>query len=131
MIERLTQALQAEGDLAYAIVFGSTARGTARGGSDLDVAVSYAGRRRPATPEIGSLVARLEAATSARIDLTLIDEAPPALAYRVFRDGRTLLLRDRGALVARKAEAILEYLDFRPIEQLTASGVLAAARRDR
>ncbi len=38
------------------------------------------------------------------------------------------MVRDRGALVSRKARAILEYLDFRPVEELCASGVLAAAR---
>jgi len=131
VIEVLTRALQAEDALAYAILFGSAARGAARTGSDLDVAVAYAHGRRPAPLEIGSLTARLEALTGARVDLVLIDEAPPGLAYRIFRDGHLLVLRDRSALVARKAKAILEYLDFRPIEELAASGVLEAARRGR
>jgi hypothetical protein len=39
--------------------------------------------------------------------------------------------KDRGALVERKTRAILEYLDFRPIEELAARGVLAAAARGR
>lgn len=131
MIEVLTRALEAEDGLAYAILFGSTARGTARRGSDLDVAVAYTHGRRPATLEIGSLIARLEAATGVRVDLVLIEEAPPAVAYRIFRDGRVLVRRDRTAFVARKAKAIVDYLDFRPLEQLTAAGVLSAARRGR
>ena len=50
---------------------------------------------------------------------------PPGLAYRVFRDGVVLLARDRVALVERKVRAILEYLDFQPIERAFSEAVLA------
>jgi hypothetical protein len=73
-------------------------------------------------------VSRLESAAGKRVDLVLLEEVPPAIAYRFFRDGVEILVRDRSALVNRKARAILEYLDFRPIEELCASGVLTAAR---
>jgi len=61
----------------------------------------------------------------------LVDEAPPALAYRVFRDGRVLCLRDRPAFVRAKARAILEYLDFKPVQDLCVRGALKAAARGR
>ena len=64
-------------------------------------------------------------------DLVLIDAAPPGLAYRVFRDGVVLVVADRAAFVERKAKAILEYLDFRWVEEACAQGVLAAAARGR
>ena len=50
---------------------------------------------------------------------------PPGLAYRVFRDGLEVLVRDRAALVEQKARAILEYLDYHPIEQALTRSVLA------
>lgn len=53
---------------------------------------------------------------------------PPALAFRAFRDGIILFDSDHRALADRKARAVLEYLDFRPIEALVVRGVLAAAR---
>jgi len=59
----------------------------------------------------------------------LLDEAGPGLAYRVFRDGRVILDRDRRALVQRKARAILEYLDFRPVEETFTRAVLGAGFR--
>ena len=62
------------------------------------------------------------------MDLVVLEEAPPALAYRAFREGVVLLARDRAALAAARARAILEYLDFRPVEELCARGALAAAR---
>jgi len=41
-----------------------------------------------------------------------MQEAPPGLAYRVFAGGRVILELDRAALVERKAQAIIDYLDF-------------------
>ena len=51
---------------------------------------------------LGRLTARLESAAEREVDLVLIDEAPSPLAYRIFRDGRTLVESDHAALVARK-----------------------------
>jgi hypothetical protein len=58
----------------------------------------------------------------------LLDEAPPGLAYRIFREGRVVLERDRKALVERKTRAILEYLDFKPVEEMFTRAVLGAER---
>ena len=129
--DALRRALEAEPAVAYAVFFGSRARGTAHAGSDADVAVEFipGAPRDPLT--LGALVSRLEAAAGRRIDLVLLDEAPAPLAYRIFRDGRLVVERDHAALTARKARAIIDYLDFKPIEDLCAAGVLRAASRGR
>ena len=114
---------------AFAIVFGSTARRTSHPGSDLDVALGFTERHRPTAREIGAIVSRLEEATGQTVDFLDLDEAPPGLAYRVFRDGEEVWVRDRPALVARKARAILEYLDFEPLERAFSEAVLS--RNDR
>ena len=79
--------------------------------------------------QLGALVADLEAACGAAVDLVLMPEAPPALAYRSFAEGRLLVERDHRLLVEHKVRAIMEYLDFAPNEALCASGVLRAAAR--
>ncbi len=125
--DALRQVLDPEPDLLYAVVFGSAARGESRADSDVDVAIEL---RRGAARDvhaIGRLAARLESAAGRPVDLVLMDEAPPPLAYRVFRDGRLLIERDHAALVNRKARAIVEYLDWKPVEERCASGVLRAA----
>ena len=127
MLEALRRALDVEADVAYALVFGSRAGGRERPGSDVDVAIEL----RPGAPRdihaLGRLLARLESAVGVRVDVVLLDEAPSPVAYRAFRDGQVVVERDRAALAARKARAILEYLDFRPIEERCATGVLRAA----
>jgi hypothetical protein len=128
VIERTREIPKGDSRVAYAILFRSSARGHAHSGSDVDIAVGLMSGARLSARDVGDLVSRLEGAAGRPVDLVILDEAPPALAYRVFRDGTELMVLDRTALVNRKARAILEYLDFRPIEELCTSGVLAAAR---
>ena len=127
MLDALRRILEAEPGVAYALLFGSSARGTRRPDSDVDVAIELTASAARDVHALGGLAARLESGAGRRIDLVLLDEAPPPLAYRIFRDGRLLVERDHGALVARKARAILDYLDFKPVEELCAAGVLRAA----
>ena len=83
----------------------------AHAGSDVDVALGF--RARPAAGSVrdrrhlfhGSKRRSDRASTSSPSRI-----APPGLAYRVFRDGVAVLVRDRSALVERKTRAILEYL---------------------
>ena len=81
--------------------------------------------------DLGALVSRLESAAGRPVDLVLLNEAPPGLAYRIFRDGQILANQDRQAFCERKARAILEYLDFQPIEALCTRGVLTAGTHGR
>ena len=115
--------------VAFALVFGSRARGTAHAGSDVDVALDFGRGRRPGVYELGAIVTRLEEASGQSVDVVVLEDAPPGLAYRVFRDGVEVLVRDRSALVERKARAILEYLDYRPIEEALSKAVLARRSR--
>jgi predicted nucleotidyltransferase len=131
VLERLRSILAGDPRIAYALVFGSSARGAAGSGSDVDVALGLAEGVELTALELGELAARLEQAAGKPVDLVLLRHAPPGLAYRIFRDGQPILERDRRAMVERKARAILEYLDFQPIEELFAQGVLGAAAHGR
>jgi predicted nucleotidyltransferase len=129
VIAQLRSVLETDPRIAYALLFGSKGRGTAHDLSDTDLAIRLAPGTKLSTSELGDLLSRLEAAAGGPVDLVLIDDAPLGLAYRVFRDGRIVFERDHRAFVDRKARAILEYLDFRPIEQLFTRAVLEVARR--
>ncbi len=126
MDERLRSVLTGDPRFAFALLFGSAARGPATPFSDLDVAIGL----EPGTPldvqDIGELTSQLEQATGSTIDLAILDEAPPALAYRIFRDGRLLFERNRPARLAAQARAVLEYLDFKPVEEFFTEAVLRA-----
>jgi len=122
----MARVLEDDPRIAYGLVFGSVSRGHAHAGSDVDVAVGLAPGAELEPLAVGRLVSDLEHASGRTIDLVLLHEAPPALAYRVFRDGVALFVRDRSALVERQARAVLDYLDFRPFESAFVKGVLQA-----
>ena len=130
-MEALRRVLAQDPRIAYALVFGSSARGTAHAGSDLDIAVGLEPRARISALELGDLIARLESTSGRSVDVVVVNEAPPPVAYRIFRDGRVIMEKNHHTLVEHKTRAILEYLDFRPIETLAACGVLTAAAHGR
>ena len=129
MVDRVRTVLEASSHVAYGLVFGSRARGDARRDSDVDVAIGVVGRARLSHSEIGDLVSRLEQATGLDVDLVVIHEAAIPLAFRVFREGIEVFVRDRSALVEQKARTIVEYLDFKPIHDCCVAGALKAATR--
>src|SRR5437016_784123 len=103
MLDALRRILEAEPDIAYALLFGSRARGTERTSSEADVAMELKPGGARDVRTLGALNARLTAAAGRPVDLVLLDEAASPLAYRIFRDGRLLVEHDHGAMVARKA----------------------------
>jgi hypothetical protein len=125
-VAAIARALDADPRIAYGLVFGSTARGQARTGSDLDVAIGLASGVEFDALAVGRLISDLEHAAGRTVDLVLLHEAPPALSYRVFRDGEVVFVRDRSALVERRVRAVLDYLDYRPFEAAFVRGVLQA-----
>ena len=130
-MQAVCRVVEADPRLGYALLFGSVARGEHHAGSDLDVAVGASGGQRLSALDLGDIASRLEAAAGRSVDVVDLETAPPGLAYRIFRDGRVILERERSRLVARRARAVLEYLDFKPVEDQFVRGVLAASARGR
>jgi hypothetical protein len=131
LLEAVRAALQDEPDVAAAFVFGSHARGFARPDSDVDVAVlldrtvqtnRLALRRR--------LVAALGKHLAAdRIDLVLLDEAPPVLALAVLKHGRLALCRDEVALHRYRVSIYRQHADYEPVERFFREVTRARASR--
>lgn len=87
---RLRPVLERRPEVLAAFVFGSAARGTAGPLSDIDVAILLADEaacRHRADDYKARLISELmSAAGTSRVDLVLLNEAPPLLAHRVLRD---------------------------------------------
>ncbi len=68
MIEALQRAIADDERLAYALVFGSTARGTSHAQSDIDAAVGSSDSRPLSTLVLGDIAARLESAAGRPVE---------------------------------------------------------------
>jgi predicted nucleotidyltransferase len=83
MVEELREALAADPRIAYALLFGSHARGTAHAGSDVDLAIGILPGTVLTPLDLGQLVSKLEAVASARAwTWSCSTRRPPALAFR-------------------------------------------------
>ena len=94
----LQKRLAAVDEIAFAYLFGSRGRGDARPDSDWGVAVYL--RQDLSADERFALRLRLhgELADLGRVDLVVLNDAPPLLAHRAIM-GERLLVRDEVALV--------------------------------
>jgi len=100
-------------------LYGSRARGTARPGSDVDVAVLLAGGA-PRTLEnpARDLERELEGRLRLPVEVVVLNGASPDLVHRIMRDGIVLLDRDRPARLRFEVQARNEYFDLEPLRRL-------------
>jgi predicted nucleotidyltransferase len=120
LIERLKALLEAADPEVVAVyLYGSRARGTARAGSDVDLALLL--RRRPPSTLHGverGAEATLERELRLPVQAVVLNGAPPDLAHRVLRDGILLLDRDRAARLRFEVQSRNEYFDLEALRRL-------------
>lgn len=117
--------------VAAAWLFGSVARGTARGDSDLDVAVLLRDRRATTLThrrELMDLAARLEQAAGRRVDLVVLHLEDPILAHRVLREGQLICDADPERRLDFTSDVLARYLDWAPRYEEAASRSAEANR---
>ncbi len=116
-LDGLTAHLSAQPDVLLAYLFGSTARGQANTLSDVDVAVllqEKADRADQIERQL-QLAIDLEAFSERDLQVVLLNDAPPLLAYEVIRDGRLLCQRDDMTRINFVVRAMKTYFDIQPM----------------
>jgi predicted nucleotidyltransferase len=117
MVDRHTTALTefagSHREVLAIFIFGSLAKGQARESSDVDIAVYVEPDAVPQsalTLRLGYIV-ELERAIGKRVDLVLLNQAPPLLRHQVFRHGRLVFERDRARVRRFIGDALVEFYD--------------------
>ena len=103
-------------DLVTAYLFGSLARDQGCASSDVDVAILLAGTpaKTLAHPSVG-LAVDLEARLGRPVQVVVLNDAPPDLTHRVFRDGRLLFDRNPSLRIRFEVKARNEFFDLLPV----------------
>jgi len=118
-LQPVLRALQRAG-AAFGYVHGSRSKGSARAGSDLDIAAWF-GRPVQSWVVAGEL--------PGGIDLLVLDDAPLELSGRVALHGRLVLDQDPAARVAWEATTRKLYLDEQPRVRQARRDFVQARRR--
>jgi hypothetical protein len=58
-----------------------------------------------------------------RVDLVVLNDAPPSLGYRVLRDGVPIVVHDEKARIAHWVSTVDRYLDMAPFRETFAAGL--------
>jgi len=118
-------------EVLVAYLFGSQASGRPTPISDVDFAVLLSGAV-PRESYLDYRIALMQELTrifrSDEVQVVILNQAPPLLAYKVIIEGRLLLCRDEVARLRFRTDATRRYLDTKPLRRLQ---VTATARRIR
>jgi predicted nucleotidyltransferase len=113
-VENVKNLLEAVPGLRLAVLFGSTARGQARRGSDIDIGLSMA----PGLDVPPLLQVSLERAAGRQVSITRLDDAPPLLRFEIGRDGVVLVEREHRAWAGFRAQAMIDWWDWAPTARM-------------
>jgi predicted nucleotidyltransferase len=140
-LDTMTAYFAEQSDVVVAYLFGSVARNQASHLSDIDIAVLLdAGLAPEASVERQlQLMVALDDFTDREVQVTILNRAPPLLAYQVLKDGIPLYERSRSERVAFEVRAMKIYFDVKPmlefhsqilLRQIQEVGLGRRARRD-
>jgi predicted nucleotidyltransferase len=113
-------------EVLAATLFGSAASGALRPASDIDVAFLLDATVAPDAYLRYRLeaMAALEEELGRRVDVVLLNEAPPLLRYEVFRGGLVVENHAPAAIRDPVARTLLEWFDFEPLfRRLTSAAI--------
>lgn len=108
-------------EVRLAYLFGSQASGKANRLSDVDVAVltdpSRVKKNLPYGYKAEICTDLMKLLKTNRVDLVLLNSAPPFLRHQVFKTGKPLFIRDHPARIRFETETLTRYLDVKPLLQ--------------
>jgi predicted nucleotidyltransferase len=135
-IPLLVEKLRPDRDLVALYLFGSYAEGKQTPVSDIDLAVLL-DRGFPAALYFEKKLKLLSTITSAlktdEVDLIILNQAPPALSYRVLSQGRLLYEEEDGKAqrVSFQVKTFDRYFDFKPVERVLHEGLIRRIKEGR
>ena len=127
LIEALQRTAKALPDVDLLVLFGSRAGGSARAGSDVDVAVALNGRSADVRRAVEVALAR---AVRAPMDVSFLDTAPPQLRFEIARSGVSLFERTHGAWTRERARAMVDWWDWAPLARRIHDRAVARLRTE-
>ena len=109
----VVKVFETESQILLAYLFGSKARGTETSKSDIDIAVPLSEIPGNLLDHYLHLIDKFSKALGDKVDLIILNNAPPLLKHQVIKHGRVIYCRDEKARVEFESKAEKEYLGFK------------------
>ncbi|MCL4457744.1 MAG: nucleotidyltransferase domain-containing protein [Nitrospirae bacterium] len=133
-IKRITDYFKGRDEVSALYIFGSASNNKETSESDIDIAVLINDRKkgRKTYESLKKTYYSVSPGFSLRpIDIVVLNTAPPFLKHRIIKTGKVLFDRNRRLRVRFAANAIIEYFDYKPIEDICLKAVAGRFRRAR
>ena len=131
-VARITQYFRDRAEVSALYLFGSFSRDRANAESDIDIAVliDKSHLKRKNFESIKKQYYTASPSFSLRpVDIVILNTAPTFLKYQVLKTGKLLFDRKRKLRTKFTEEAIIEYLDFKPVQDIYLDAVSRRVRR--
>jgi|SRR3990172_4162058 len=131
-IRRIIDYFRAKPEVSALYIFGSAAGGMATDESDIDIAVlidDHKKGRRSYDSLRKTYYASSPKLSIRPLDIVILNTASSFLKHRIIKNGRVLFDRDRRLSRRFAGDAIIEYLDYKPIEDICLKAVAGRFRR--
>lgn len=131
-INRIINYFKNRDEVSALYLFGSTVQDRETKDSDIDIAVLINEKRlkRKNFDHLKNDYYNASPTFSLRpVDIVILNTASPFLKHRVLKTGKILFDRNKKLRVNFTARAIIEYIDFRPIEEIFNKAVSNRVRR--
>ena len=120
-INRIVDYFERKDEISALYIFGSAANGRETAESDIDLAVLINDQKKGRRTY--ELMKRSYYAASPKlsirpVQIVILNMAPPFLKYRIIKTGKVLFDKNRRLRVRFTANAIMEYFDYKPIEDI-------------
>lgn len=120
---RLRERLEPELDIQFAYLFGSSARGSDGPLSDVDIAALIADGSDLHSRHLALIASVAGVAGDREVGVVILNTAPPALGFRVLRDGVLLFSRDEPTRIEHWVRTVDRYLDMEPFRRTLEEGL--------
>jgi len=131
-IRRITAYFRGRDEVSALYIFGSAANGRQTVESDIDIAVLINDHKKGNRTHESLRKAYCAASPKLSIrpvDIVIMNAAPPFLKHRIIKTGKVLFDRNRRLRGRFTASAIIEYLDYKPIEDICLKAVAGRFRK--
>ncbi len=119
-IKKIIHKIKKEKNIKAVYLFGSYAKGRAKPYSDIDICIIT--DKKLTLENKASFVSDH---ISEKIDMPMFWDLPISIRFRVFKEGRLLLCKDKLFLQRIKVDTIKRYLDFKPVLERYSKRVLS------